>query len=115
VAALGTAAFFFLLTIKWVFAAFAFGLLAVACVLAWLWETDRLPRETMVAVAEGVRVPVGNVGARSHAWWATVILLLVDTTVLASMAFAHIHVSMMADTCPPPGAATPAWQDLLVP
>jgi cytochrome c oxidase subunit I+III len=115
VAAIGTAAFFLLLTIKWVITAFAFGVLAVACVVAWLWETDRLPGAAAVEVADGVSLPVGNVGVRSHSWWGTVILLMVDMTVLASMAFAHIHVSMVADMCPPPGAATPSWRQLLLP
>jgi cytochrome c oxidase subunit I+III len=36
-----------------------------------------------------------------------VILLAVDATVFASMAFAHLHVSMKLDVCPPPGAALP--------
>jgi cytochrome c oxidase subunit I+III len=37
-----------------------------------------------------------------------VILLLVDATVFASFAFAHLHVSMRAEVCPAPGAALPA-------
>lgn len=42
-AAFGTAAFFMLLTVKWVASAFAFGLLAVVGVLMWQWQTDRTP------------------------------------------------------------------------
>ncbi|AKJ30045.1 cbb3-type cytochrome c oxidase subunit I [Caldimonas brevitalea] len=115
VGAFGTAAFFLLLTVKWVAAAFAFGLLAVACVLRWLWQTDRLPAPTDVTVAEGVRLPVGASGVKSHSWWATVILLIVDATVFASMAFAHLHVSMLADVCPPPGARLPSLSGTLLP
>jgi cytochrome c oxidase subunit I+III len=36
-----------------------------------------------------------------------VILLAVDSTVFASFGFAHIHVSMALDVCPPPGARLP--------
>ncbi|HMN81473.1 MAG TPA: cbb3-type cytochrome c oxidase subunit I [Burkholderiaceae bacterium] len=117
IAALGTAAFFLLLTVKWFVAAGAFGALAVVCVWAWLWQTDRpLPAApasvrasvpASVPIGDQVSVPVGASLTRSHAWWATVILLVVDFTVFASMAFAHVHLSMRLDVCPPPGAALP--------
>lgn len=108
-AALGTAAFFLLLTVKAVVTAFAFGGLAVACIVGWLWRSDRLPSAVppAVAVADGVRLPVGAALAWSHSWWATVVLLVVDFTVLASLAFAHVHLAMRLAVCPPPGAALP--------
>jgi len=106
-AAFGTAAYFLLLTVKWVGTAHAFGAIAVVATLAWLWQTDRQPAARDAEVGDGVRVPVGATGAASHSWWATVILVVVDTTVFASMAFAHVHVAMRADTCPPAGAALP--------
>ncbi|HEY0858776.1 MAG TPA: cbb3-type cytochrome c oxidase subunit I [Albitalea sp.] len=106
-AAFGTAAYFLLLTVKWVWTAHAFGLLAVVCTLAWLWQTDRLPAARQAEIGEGVRVPVGASGRASHSWWATVILVIVDMTIFASMAFGHIHLSMLSDVCPPPGAALP--------
>ena len=106
VAAVGTSAFFLLLTVKWLVAAFAFGLLAVACTLVWMWDTDRSPAAS-ARVGEGVELPVGAKLAGSHSWWATVILLAVDATVQASIAFSHIHLSMRLDVCPPPGAALP--------
>ncbi|HEV7914091.1 MAG TPA: cytochrome ubiquinol oxidase subunit I, partial [Albitalea sp.] len=64
-----------------------------------------------VAIAEvgaGVHLPVGATGRRSHSWWACVVLLVVDATVLAAMAFAHVHVALRAYICPPPGAALPS-------
>ena len=36
------------------------------------------------------------------------ILIVVDLTIFASLAFAHLHVSMRAEVCPPPGARLPA-------
>jgi cytochrome c oxidase subunit I+III len=113
--ALGTAGFFLLLTAKWVLPAAAFGVLAVGSVVAWLWGSDRLPKATSAEVATDIMLPIGHVGRRSHSFWATVILLLVDMTVLASMAFAHLHVSMLGDVCPPPGAHMPGWQALALP
>jgi cytochrome c oxidase subunit I+III len=112
-AAFGTAAYFLLLTVKWVWTAHAFGALAIACVLAWLWQTDRLPAATSAEIGRGVRVPVGASGTASHSWWATAILVVVDLTIFASMAFAHIHLAMASDVCPPPGAALPPWPLLL--
>ncbi|HSW04298.1 cbb3-type cytochrome c oxidase subunit I [Aquabacterium sp.] len=109
-AALFTAAFFLLLTVQWVITAFACGVLAVACIVAWLWQSDRVPIGS-AQIADGVCVPVGAVGRRSHTWWAMVILAVVDATVLASMAFAHVHLAMLQPVCPPPGAALPALAD----
>jgi cytochrome c oxidase subunit I+III len=106
-AALGTAGFFLLLTVKWVWTAHAFGALAIGSTLAWLWQTDRLPDAGSAVIGAGVQVPIGARLTRSHSWWATVILVIVDMTVFASMAFAHMHVGMRAETCPPPGAALP--------
>jgi cytochrome c oxidase subunit I+III len=107
IAALGTAGFFLLLTVKWVITAWACGAVAVAAVLGWLWQTDRLPAATHAQVADTVRLPVGAALTASHSWWATVILLVVDATVLASIAFAHLHLAMRLEVCPPPGAALP--------
>jgi cytochrome c oxidase subunit I+III len=112
-AAFGTAAFFMLLTVHWAVPAFAFGVLAVGCTWAWLWQSDRDPGLLVAEVGTGVRIPVGAIGHHSHSWWATVILLVVDVTVLASMAFAHVHVAMRAETCPPAGAALPAAAAML--
>jgi cytochrome c oxidase subunit I+III len=112
IGALGTAAFFLLLTVKWVVPAFAFGALAVVCVVAWLWQTDRLP-SPVARVADGVRLPVGAALAASPSWWATLVLVVVDLIVLASMAFGHVHLAMRLAVCPPPGAALPAFGAVL--
>jgi cytochrome c oxidase subunit I+III len=116
-AAFGTAAFFLLLTVKLVLSAFAFGVMAVACIVAWLWQTDRLPggahgAQAGAQVADDVRLPVGAKLGTSHSWWATIVLLVVDFTVLASMAFGHMHLAMLLDVCPPPGAALPPLSDV---
>jgi cytochrome c oxidase subunit I+III len=53
-------------------------------------------------------------GSRSHAWWAVIVFIAVDLTVFACLAYSHLHVSMKADVCPPPGAALPALRWPLV-
>jgi len=113
VAAVGTAGFFLLLTVSWVIPAFAFGALSLAAIVAWMWGSDQPPLQPMAQVGEGVSLPVVATGRASHSWWAMVILLCVDASVFASLAFAHIHLSMTLDVCPPAGAALPqapwAW------
>jgi cytochrome c oxidase subunit I+III len=112
-AAAGTAGFFLLLTVKLTGLAWACGVLAVASTWAWLWGSDRAGTIERAPIGRGVSVPVGASGRASHAWWAMVILLVVDATVFASLLFAHVHVALRATVCPPPGAALPgitwAW------
>ncbi|HEY0824303.1 MAG TPA: cytochrome c oxidase subunit I, partial [Ramlibacter sp.] len=107
VAAAGTAGFFLLLTVSWFLPAFASGIVAIAAIVAWLWQLDRPPPQPTAEIGEGVRVPAVAFGRASHSWWAVVVLIAVDATVFASLAFAHIHVSMKLDVCPPPGAQLP--------
>jgi cytochrome c oxidase subunit I+III len=107
VAAAGTAGFFLLLTVAQVALAFACGITAIAAIVVWLWQTDKPPHAATAEVADGIFLPVGARGMASHSWWAMIILLCVDATVFASLVFAHVHVSMAADVCPPPGAALP--------
>jgi cytochrome c oxidase subunit I+III len=111
-AALGTAGFFLLLTVQMTVVAWICGLIAVASVLAWMWQSDRLPAQrhgrSLVQVADHVALPVGASGKDSHSWWATVVMLVVDATIFASFLSAHIHISMQLQVCPPPGSRLPS-------
>ncbi|RYF36422.1 MAG: cytochrome ubiquinol oxidase subunit I, partial [Comamonadaceae bacterium] len=108
IAAAGTAGFFLLLTVAWIVPAFVFGAVSIAAIVAWLWSSDQPPPQAMVQVGDGVLLPVGATGRQSHSWWAMVILLAVDASIFAALAFSHLHVSMALEVCPPPGAALPA-------
>ncbi|QOY94041.1 cytochrome c oxidase subunit I [Massilia sp. UMI-21] len=112
IAALGTAGFFLLLTVKAILLAWTFGLVAVAGTVAWLWESDRKPPIAQARVADDLVLPVNAKGAASQSWWGTMVMLVVDASIFASFCFAYIHVSMRLLVCPPPGAALPAlpWQ-----
>ncbi len=108
VAALGTAGFFLPLTARLPWLAWLCGAISIIAIVLWLWQTDPAAPAPTALIGEGVSVPVGARGIASHAWWAMVLLLFVDATVFASLLFAHVHVSLRATVCPPPGAELPA-------
>ncbi len=105
--ALGTAGFFLLMTIQQAIAAWSFGALAVATLIAWLWQAEAVGNRPFAAVAEGVAIPIGAQGPASHSWWATWVLVVVDAAIFASLAFTLVHLSMRLEACPPPGAQLP--------
>jgi len=107
-AAAGTAGFFLLLTVSQTLPAFACGVIAVACILRWLWDSDRPPPAAMADVGHGLRLPVGAQGRASHSWWAMIVLIAVDMTIFVSLLYTHVHLAMASDVCPPPGATLPA-------
>ena len=112
IAALGTAGFFLLLTVKMMVLAWMFGFMAVAGILAWLWQSDRKAIIDEARVSDDLVLPVNATGTASQSWWGTMVTLIVDASIFASFCFAYIHVSMRLQVCPPPGAALPAlpWQ-----
>jgi cytochrome c oxidase subunit I+III len=107
-AGLGTAAFFLSLTIK-LFSVAALGaLLALVTTLRWLWGTEPAPTDATYDVGGGVRLADHMTGRRSHAWWAVVVLLVVDAIVFLSLVFSWLYLGAGApDGWPPPGAAPP--------
>jgi cytochrome c oxidase subunit I+III len=86
-AAVFTAGFFVLLTIEAAAIAVTSGVLAVACTLRWLWETDRPVAAKRVDVGAGIVLPTYVTGPSSHGWWALVILLVVVAMVWAMTVF----------------------------
>jgi cytochrome c oxidase subunit I+III len=107
IAAAGTAGFFLLLTMAQTLVAALCGVVAIGAICWWLWGSDHVPPAPAARVADAVVLPVGARGAATHSWWAMVLLICVDGSIFASLAFTHLHVSMAADVCPPPGAALP--------
>ena len=108
-AALGTAGFFLLLTAKLVVPAFLSGLLAVAMIFRWIWDTDPAPLEDMLDIGGGVRLPAYASGTVSHSWWAMVVLLLVAGSIFAAMVFAYLFLwTVSPQVWPQAGAGLPA-------
>ena len=91
-AAVFTAGFFLALTVQ----AYAFsatsGVLAVACVLRWLWETDRPIRQTHADIGAGIVVPIATPGSSSHGWWALNVLMVVMGMIALMGVFAYLYL-----------------------
>ena len=112
IAGAGTAAFFLLLTVKMVPAAIGGGIVGLAAMLMWMWQTDRGATHPPVDIGGGITLPVYASGPVSHSWWAMVVLMVVDGTVFASLVFSYSYLTMaVADACPPAGVTLPglAW------
>ncbi|MBK8019050.1 MAG: cbb3-type cytochrome c oxidase subunit I [Betaproteobacteria bacterium] len=105
-AGLGTAAFFFLLTVKWTWVAGAAGAFTIVALWRWLWPLEPAVPAGPVDVG-GVRLPVGASGSASVAWWGTVVLVVTAVMVLASLLFAYFHLRHVAAVWPPSGVRLP--------
>jgi cytochrome c oxidase subunit I+III len=115
-AAVFTAAFFLLLTVKAVTPAIVCGVLAVVFVLRWLWDTDPGPKGE-VEIGGGIRLPTYVTGSSSHSWWGTVVLLLVSGTCFACLIFCYLFLwTTKPGQFPPPGLTLPelSWTALAV-
>jgi len=109
IAGAGTAAFFLLLTVKMVVPAILGGAIGLAAMLRWLWAGERGASLAPVDIGGGITLPTYASGPVSHAWWAMIVLMLVDGTVFASLIFAYSYLgTVVAPVWPPAGATLPA-------
>jgi len=107
-AAVFTAAFFLLLTVKIVMPALVCGVIALIAVIWWLWQTDAGPGERPVEIGGGVRLPVYATGPTSHSWWAMIVLIVVAGMTYGSLVFSYLFLW----TVNPPGGWLPKPGDL---
>lgn len=91
-AAVTTAGFFLLLTIEAYTPAWASGILAVLCVLRWMWDTDRVVAAEEVDVGAGIMLPTYVTGPKTHGWWAMVILLIVIFMLFLMTLFSYLYL-----------------------
>ncbi|MCC6887430.1 MAG: cytochrome c oxidase subunit I [Hyphomicrobiales bacterium] len=105
-AAIFTAAFFLLLTVKLVAIALACGLAAVAMIFVWMWDNDPAPAGE-VEIGGGIRLPTYLSGPNSPAWWAVVALLLVAGTLYLSFGFSYLYLWTVSAPLWPAGSARP--------
>ncbi len=99
--ALGTAAFFLLLTGKFILPATACGIVAIACIVHWQWHLDPVVRSEAADIGGGIRVPTTASGATSHSWWAMVILIAVSASLYGSLIVSYLYLwTAMPDTWP---------------
>ncbi len=82
------------------------GVLAVACILYWLWtSTARPPEADSKDVGLGLRLPTYASGPASAGWWAMWITMLGDATAFASVIFGFFFYWTARPDFPPEGAA----------
>ncbi|WP_374471658.1 cbb3-type cytochrome c oxidase subunit I [Phenylobacterium sp.] len=91
-AAVFTAGFFLLLTVQAYWPGAISGVLAVGCVLRWLWETDRPMPAEEVDIGAGIRAPTYVTGPGSHGWWAMIVLLTVAGMIFLMAAFSYVFL-----------------------
>jgi cytochrome c oxidase subunit I+III len=91
-AALFTALFFMLLTVKAYWPAVACGVLATWCIIQWCWFLDAPQPAKEADIGAGIVVPTYASGPSSHGWWAMVIMLVVGGMVAALMGFSYVFL-----------------------
>jgi len=112
-AAVFTAGFFMLLTVKLVTLAVASGLLAVGMILIWMWQSDPKPLPR-AEIGHGIKVPTYVSGPLSHSWWAMVVLLLVAASLYLAYVFSYLYLWTVSPQVWPKLVHLPAWPGPLV-
>jgi cytochrome c oxidase subunit I+III len=92
IAALGTAGFFLLLTVKLVAPAVVCGVIAVTAIVRWLWELDPGRTHPPVDIGGGIRLPVYASGPESQSWWAMIVLMFVSGSIYACAVFSYLFL-----------------------
>ncbi|PDT82974.1 cytochrome c oxidase subunit I [Sinorhizobium sp. BJ1] len=95
-AAVFTAAFFLLLTVKLVMIAILCGVIAIAFCLVWAWGLDPGPSKGMIEVAKGMKLPTYMTGPSSHSWWAMVILMFVGGSLYFAYVFSYLFLWLVS-------------------
>jgi cytochrome c oxidase subunit I+III len=109
IAAVGTAGFFLLLTVKLVWPAFAAGVIGIAAMLYWVWHLDPGPDHPPVDIGGGIRLDAYRTGPTSHASWAMGVLILVGAAIFGSAAFTYLFLWTVSPEVWPSADAVPDW------
>jgi cytochrome c oxidase subunit I+III len=104
-AAAFTAAFFLLLTVKFVTLATICGVIAVGACIAWVWELDPGPAKGSVDIGGGYKLPTYMTGPSSHSWWAMVVLMLVAASLYIAYVFSYLYMWTVSPQVWAPGGA----------
>lgn len=106
-AAVFTAAFFLLLTVKAVTIALTCGALAVVMIVAWMWNSD--PASVGRAdIGGGIALPTYVSGPVHPAWWAMCVLIAVAGALYLSYVFGYLYLWTVAPQTWPAASARPA-------
>lgn len=90
-AAVGTAGFFMLLTVKATVLAVLSGALAVGMIIAWMWRSEPAP-VAPVDIGGGIKLPTYATGSLSHSWWAMIVLMLVSGSLYLAYTFSYLYL-----------------------
>lgn len=113
-AAVFTAGFFLLLTVKAVVLAGLCGVGAIVAIMRWMWECDQAPAGE-IDIGGGVRLPSYASGPVSHSWWAMIVLMLVAAALYLSYLFSYLYLWTVAPQVWPGREQLSALSALLVP
>ena len=117
-AAVFTAAFFLILTVKVVVPALICGVLAIVFMIVWMWGRDPGPGAGVVDIGSGsgIRLPTYMSGPQSHSWWAMIVLMLVAGSLYLAYVFSYIYVWTVAPAVWPSARGQPlpslAWPSI---
>tara|TARA_R110002072_G_scaffold86774_4_gene195784 strand:- start:12383 stop:14935 length:2553 start_codon:yes stop_codon:yes gene_type:complete len=91
-AAFLTAAFFLSLTVQaYGFAVFC-GVIAVGCMLRWMWDSDPPVEQKTADIGGGIMVPIAITGPKSHGWWGLNVLMVVMGMIGVMMLFSYLYL-----------------------
>lgn len=112
-AAILTAAFFMLLTVKAVMLALTCGLLAIAMIIAWMWESDPPPLAS-ADIGGDLKLSTYATGSLSHSWWAMIVLLLVAGSLYLAYVFSYFYLwTISPQVWPKPSTLPPVVSPVL--
>jgi cytochrome c oxidase subunit I+III len=107
VAAVFTAAFFLLLSVKQNAIAVVCGAVAIGAMLHWSWRLDPAPLPAPVALGGGVSVTAYASGPMSSSWWAMIVLTLVAGSLFGCAVFSYLYLWIVAPATWPSATALP--------
>lgn len=113
-AAVFTAGFFLLLTVKAVFLAGLSGVSAIIAIMVWMWDCDPAPTGE-IDIGGGIRLPSYASGPVSHSWWAMVVLMLVAAALYLSYLFGYLYLWTVAPQFWPKSDDLPALAAMVAP
>ncbi len=113
-AAVFTAGFFLLLTVKAVVLAGLCGIGAIVAIMRWMWECDQAPAGE-IDIGGSVRLPSYASGPVSHSWWAMIVLMLVAAALYLSYLFSYLYLWTVAPQVWPGREQLSALSALLMP
>ena len=90
-AALFTAGFFLLLTVKALTLSAICGVLTIVCLMCWVWGNDRHLPQKQVDAGAGILLPTYVAGPQLHGWWAAVLLVIVLGMIYLMALFAYFY------------------------